>query len=528
MKSSTWIRNLAAQLGVAAAAMIAPDLQAATIFWQGTGVSGNLTDPNYSDGTNTNLSPTAADVVNFGGGGTATHSVAGATSFSKLRVGHAEAPGGSGTGNVTVNGGAQINLTGGASGSANAGLWVGNAQNGTLTIDGAGSSVTSNQLIVIGYAANQPTRNGTIHLTNGGALISSAGNINLGDSPSAGQNGIQGHLFVNGTVSAMGAGADMNIGIRNATSSVTQTGGAINIADVIEVGFGGAGTHTNLNSSFTISGGTTTHGGNFFVGRGASAGATVNISGGTINTGGRFLAGAGTATGVVVNHSGGTLNIANDLRVADSGSSNSTYNLSGAGVLNSTNGGIVGRQGTAAFYQTGGTANFNAALSIGNREAAANAASGLYEISAGDLNVATALNVAPNGTGEFRVVGDDATIDVTGAMLVDNTANGVGALAFELESGDLLSMINVTGVATFNLGASLIFDVSNAAPTQGVYDLLTAASIVDNGIAFSGPAPWSYRIISGGNGQILQVIVPEPGAFGLVLIAGAMLLWRRR
>src|SRR5688572_25173816 len=103
--------------------MIAPDLQAATIFWKGTGVSGNLTDPNYSDGTNTNLSPTPADVVNFGGGGTATHSVAGVTSFSKLRVGHAEAPGGTGTGNVTVNSGAQVSLTGGAGGSANAGLW---------------------------------------------------------------------------------------------------------------------------------------------------------------------------------------------------------------------------------------------------------------------------------------------------------------------------------------------------------------------------------------------------------------------
>jgi hypothetical protein len=528
VKSSTWIRNLAAALGIAAAAMIAPKIQAATIFWQGTGVSGNLTDFNYSDGTNTNLAPAAADVVNFGGGGMATHAVAGATSFSKLRVGHSEAPGGSGTGNVTVNSGAQVNLTGGAAGSANAGLWVGNSQFGTLTIDGAGSTVISNQLIVIGYAANQPNRNGTVHLTNGGSLISTAGNINMGDSPSAGQNGIQGHLFVNGTVSAMGAGADLNIGIRNATSSVTQTGGAINIADIIEVGFGGTGAHTNLNSSFNIAGGTTTHGGNFFVGRGASAGATVNISGGTINTGNRYLMGAGTATGIVTNHSGGTLNTTLDVRVGDAGSGDATYNLSGSGVINSTTGGHVGRQGTGKFFQTGGTANFNGTFSIGNREAATGANNGLYKISGGDLNVATALNVASNGTGELRVVGDDATIDVTGAMLVGNTANGAGTLAFELESGDLLSTINVTGVATFNLGANLIFDVSNAAPTQGVYDLLTAASIVDNGITFSGPAPWSYRIISGGNGQILQVIVPEPGALGLALIASAIVLWRRR
>jgi hypothetical protein len=217
-----------------------------------------------------------------------------------------------------------------------------------------------------------------------------------------------------------------------------------------------------------------------------------------------------------------------DVRVADAGTPDATYNLSGTGVLTTTTGGIVGRQGTGKFLQTGGQANFNGALAIGNREAAANAANGLYRISGGDLNIATALNVAANGTGEFRVVGDDATIDVTGNMLVDNTANGLGKLAFELESGDLLSMINVTGTATFNAGSSLVFDLSQAAPTQGVYDLLTAASIVDNGIAFSGPPVWSYRIVSGGNGQILQAVVPEPAAVIMAAIAGVVFVGARR
>ena len=519
--------------------LAAPQLPAALIGWQGG--TGNLTDANYStDGTTQNLAPAAGDRLNFGNAGTGALSTGNTHSYQRLYVGgggnvpNPAAPPANialprqGVGTLTVNNGSKINLTAGAAGSDNAGLTVGRVQNGTLNIDGANSSVTSNQLIVIGFAGGQPTRSGTVNITNGGSLISTAGNINMGDSPAAGDVGIQGHLFVNGTVSAMGTGADLNIGIRNTMSTVTQTGGTISIADIIEVGFGGTGTHTNLNSSFTISGGTTTHGGNFFVGRGASAGATVNISGGTINTGNRYLMGAGTATGIVTNHSGGTLNTTLDVRVGDAGSGDATYNLSGTGVINSTTGGHVGRQGTGKFFQTGGTANFNGTFSIGNREATLLANNGLYRISAGDLNVATALNVAQKGTGEFRVVGDDATIDVTGAMLVDNTVNGVGALAFELESGDLLSMINVTGVATFNSGANLIFDVSNAAPTQGVYDLLTAASIVDNGITFSGPAPWRYRIISGGNGQILQVIVPEPSAFGLALITGAMVLWRRR
>jgi hypothetical protein len=535
VKILSWLSTLSAVAAIAAVGLPSPSsTHAAVIYWQGTGVSGNLTDPNYSDGTNTNLAPTAGDVVNFGGDGTATHSAAGTQDLSKLRVGHNQAPGGAGDGEVTVNNGAKINLTGGAAGSANAALWVGNTRNGTLNIDGAGSSVTSNRLIIIGYAANNPGRNGTVNVTNGGALISLDGNINMGDSPSAGQVGTQGHLVVSGDgslVRAMGGGADLNIGVRDTMSSVTQSGGLIEIADVIEVGFGGAGTHTNSNSSFNISGGTTTHAGNFFIGRGASAGATVNISGGTINTGNRFLLGSGTATGVVVNHSGGVLNTMLDVRVGDGGgySGDSTYNLSGTGVINSTTGGIVGRQGTANFfYQTGGQANFNGVLSIGNREAAAAAASGLYEISAGDLNVSTALNVALKGTGELRVIGDDATIDVTGDFLLDNTVDGMGTLAYELEAGDLLSMINVTGTATFNAGSRLVFDVSQAAPTQGVYDVLTAASISDNGISFTGPPVWSYRIVTGGNGQILQLVVPEPAAASLTLLAGALLLGARR
>jgi hypothetical protein len=163
--------------------------------------------------------------------------------------------------------------------------------------------------------------------------------------------------------------------------------------------------------------------------------------------------------------------------------------------------------------QTGGEANFLAALQIGNREAALNPNSGLYKVSGGELNAGanmatTAITIASNGTGELRVVGDDAVIDALGNVLVGNTANGVGTLAFELEAGDLLSMINVSDAATFNLGSKLVLDATNAAPTQTTYDLLTAASIVDEGLVFEGPAGWSHQIVAGGNGQILRAVAP--------------------
>ena len=46
--------------------------------------------------------------------------------------------------------------------------------------------------------------------------------------------------------------------------------------------------------------------------------------------------------------------------------------------------------------------------------------------------------------------------------------------------------------------------------------------------AFSGPAGWSYQIVPGGNGEILQVVVPEPASFGLIALTGFLALRRRR
>jgi hypothetical protein len=513
-------RYLAWVCGAAVALSSASPLCAATIFWQGG--SGDLISANYSDGTTTGLTPTSGDVVNFGMTGTGTYSVAGPLNLQKLRVGHNQSPGGTGTGNVTISNGAQVKLTVGGAGAGNASLWVGNSQSGTLNIDGANTSVTAARLIIIGYG-NNTNRSGTINITNGATLTATLGNINLGDSTDS-TTGVPGILNVDGNVSIPGGGADLVVGAFAATSTVTQTSGLISVADRVEVGSG-----NNDGSSFTISGGTTTHGGSFFVGLDTSANATVNISGtAIINTGARYLIGGGTSTGNVTNQTGGTLNTTLDLRVGDVTTGTSTYNLSGTGIINTTTGAIIGRQGTAQFIQTGGSANLGGPLAIGNREVTTNANSGLYEISGGSVT-ATALNIAPSGVGEFRVVGDDGTIDINGDFAASNTANGAATLSYKLESGDSLSLIDVSGTATFAAGTALVLDDSAAAPGQLAYDLLTATSITDSGLLFTGPAGWSYRIVSGGNGEILQAYVPEPGTIALMItICGAALVGHRR
>lgn len=557
----------------AVVALFAAPSQALEIFWKGSGVSGTLLDNNWSSNGTDTLTPTSGDILDFGGGGTATYSVAGPVSFQKLRVGHGQAtPGGVGTGTVTISNGAQVNLTVGASGNANASLWVGNLQTGTLNIDGVGTSLTSTQILMIGYG-NNINRNGTVNVTNGASLTALAGNVNIGDR--TGGVGLPGHLNISGSDSIFnisGSGADLNIGVW-ATSSYSQTGGTATVADAITVG-----TNNATGSSFSVSGGTIsshsvtigpeadntsgsitgtavvnvttnnfnvgigdavgssllvsdtadiniqatgTGNGNMFIGRDTSKDTTFTMTGGTIDTGRNFLLGNATgATNIVGNQSGGTITTTLNFTIADTNGA-STYNLSDAGVVVANDLVVIGRQGTGVMNQIGGSVTSAHGVTVGNAQDADTTkwAAGTYNVSGGTITAnqgtGTALSIAPQGTGIFRVIGDDAVIDVNGNMTVNAGGSAQGTLAFQLETGDLLSLIDVSGIATFNAGAILWFDTSLSAPTQTTYDLLTAASIVDSGISKTFPANWDYRIIAGGNGQILQAFQSvSPGLLG--------------
>src|SRR3954467_15217876 len=141
-------------------------VQAANKFWlSGTG---SLADTNYSDGTTSPTAPTTSDILFLGNSGTITHSVAGTTSIQKLRVGHNQStPGGQGAATLTVNNGAVLNLTVGGS-NANASLWVGNDNNGTLNIDGAGTTINATQVAQIGWGNNvNGNSSGLVNITNG-------------------------------------------------------------------------------------------------------------------------------------------------------------------------------------------------------------------------------------------------------------------------------------------------------------------------------------------------------------------------
>jgi hypothetical protein len=384
------------------------------------------------------------------------------------------------------------------------------------------------------------TAAGTYSQTGGTATFGGA--ITVGDGSSAGSS----FSVSSGTVQSTA----LTIGASTATASATNVSGSISGDAVINVTTGNfnVGLGATQGASLLVAGtadinllaGPTSPAGNgnLFVGRNTSSNATFTMTGGTIDTGRHVLFGSGVdATNIVGNQSGGTITTTLNFVLSDTGGA-STYNLSGTGAIVSNGLVIAGRQSdTGIMNQTGGSVTAAQGVAVGNAQSATTTlwGTGVYNASGGTITAnqiagGTALAIAPQGTGTFRVIGDDAMFDINGDMTVSAAGAGMGTLAYRFETGDLLSLIDVSGNATFSAGAILTLDSSLAAPAQTSYDLLTAVDIIDNGISFSGPAGWSYSIVTGGNGEILRVTqaVGMPGDFNsdTKVDAADYIMWR--
>ena len=416
---------------------------------------------------------------------------------------------------------------------------------GVVTLNGETSQINVANLLTIG------TRSATGTYTQNDGTSSIGGNTTVGNRNADNSSlTVLGGTFETGGSVTVGAGvAATNSGEFVSGASVTFGGDAlVTLGSNLTVGI-----DDSQDSSVTISGTaqvstpvSTGAAGNVFLGRGRAQNVTFTMTGGTLSVGNRFLMGtADTATAgasnIVGNQSNGTITTMTDFTLADT-NGDSTYNLSGGGEIHAGAYLIVGRQRKlGVMNQTSGVVTSGQGVHVGDAFNVDTAVygSGVYNISGGSLTAnadplvnVNALSIAPAGTGTFRVIGDDATIDVNGDMQVNAGGGSQGTLAYRLEVGDLLSMIDVSGTATFNAGAILAFDTSLATPTQTSYNLLTALDIVDNGIAFNGPAGWSFDIVSGGNGEILRAVQSGPaGVAGDynnngVVDAADYVLWR--
>src|SRR4051794_11187736 len=282
---------------IAVAALIAVDARAANVFWQGG--ADILTASNYSDGVSTNLAPQTLDLLFLGNSGTVTHSVSGITEFQKIRIGQDLASsGGVGPATLTVNNGAQLLLSS-PGGTLNASVIIGNGSgvagsgvDGTLIIDGAGSKVTSAQLVQIGFG-DKSTASATVKITNGGSLVTTTGNINLGERNAVG-SGVPGHLEISDAASSItitAASASLNVGVR-ATSTYLQSDGTVSVGGIT------IGQNSANNSSMTINGGTlsTKTNGVILVGTNSNQNSSLSVGGtAVLNLGSNITVGDTTA-----------------------------------------------------------------------------------------------------------------------------------------------------------------------------------------------------------------------------------------
>jgi outer membrane autotransporter protein len=428
---------------------------------------------------------TAKDVAAGTLGATGTIDITG--SSSKLSISDDLRIAAGSTGQLTVEQGAivtdaqdlLISQTGGA--------------NGTLTLTGAGTSVTMGGNAMIGVAgpATVSLSNGAALTTNMATLASQAGSsatVTL-DSGSNWQN--PGNFFVGGAGAAtvtISGGSTLTAGLAilgsaggSGTVTVTGSGSMFSTPFELFVGGGGAG-ELDVNNGGQVTAE------NLDIGTSSSGAGTVNINGTNSSLTTNTLTVGGTS-----GH--GTLTLSNSGSVISSGNGmigfQGTVNVAGGGSL--TVGGGGGAAQGSILISSGG-ALINAGLIEGNVQVSST--SSLVDNGAihGDLTVATGGKVSGAGldsvTGTFINNGSLTPGDDPGSFTVvgDYTQGATGVLNIEVEgttpgSPTGYSVLHVTGNAT--LGGTLKLTYLNGfKPSLGqTYDFLNVDGTTTNNFA---------------------------------------------
>lgn len=355
-----------------------------------------------------------------------------------------------GTGTLNVfNGGkvtnADLGIVGNAAGS-----------NGTVTVNGAGSTWTNSQDLVIGALGT-----GTLNVQNGGVATANSGVV-LGNF-----GGGSGFLTVDGSGSKLTNGSGLDVG-RNGNGQMTvSNGGEVgNVAAVIGSSVAGTGTVTvkGAGSSWVSSGDLTV----------ANAGTgTLDIqSGGTVSSVNATVgANAGSAGTVTVDGTGstwtsgflfvgdqgaGTLSVTNGGKVQDTVGAVAVHDPAASGrvIIDGTGsnwvndgGTIIGVTGTGRLdVKNGG--QVDSGFSVANANAILGSSAGstglaFVEDAGSTWNVANDLLVGSNGSGSL-VIDRGGEVSVGGKLILADKAGSAGVL--DIGGGLGSGTLNATSV----------------------------------------------------------------------------------
>jgi T5SS/PEP-CTERM-associated repeat protein len=391
---------------------------------------------------------------------------------------------------------------------------------GAITVDGAGSTLRSAEISVTGNAADGG--GGSLSIADQGTVVVS-GSISIGGDTASGSltvSGTQTTLKTQGLFIGIG-GAEDNGG---AVATISG-GGDVSASNNVDVGDGAFGELTVTGADSTLSAD--------FLAVGVAANGTITISdGGTVAASNAVL-GVNSAPGTIVVTGVGSELVSEDLTVGQ-GASGSFYVEDGATASAS---GILSVGGTAGTLAVGGTNSAVTTAGDLQLEGAGGALvsvdlAGAIEIGGSDNEVAGSIVLDEghfiSGTGEVEgdVVNDGSIIVTGGTLTLRGTVTGTGTSS--IDSGDDLIMsgavaatqsVVFSGYPNFENpnGTLTIGDLANfAASVSGFQngDVIDVNNVVANTVVYDA-ASGSFLLEEQTEGQPVAI----EGSLDLVGIA---------
>jgi outer membrane autotransporter protein len=387
--------------------------------------------------------------------GTVTVSGAGTTWTNSIGL----VIGDSGTGQVTIAGGAQV-LTGPSGG------FLGNrpGASGSMTVTDPGSTWNiSDQLVVGGFLGPS---SGTLIVQNGGAVTDTQGNIGY-------SSGSTGTATVSGSGATWTNSGDLYIG-RNGTGRLNIAGGGT-VSNVVGRVGGCENCGTGAVGTVTVSGAGATWINSAGLAIGASGTGQVTIAGGgKVLTGpsGGFLGVLAGATGTMtVTDPGSAWNISDQLTVGGAGSGmmivqNGGTVTNAAGTIGVSSGsiGAVSVTGTGSAWTSSG----NVTVGLAGTGTLTVAGGGAVNVGGGTGTVVVADQAGSIGTLNIGAApGNTAVAPGTLNAAAVQFGAGTGTLTFNHTSSGYVFAPTITGPGTVNVFAGTTIFTANNAYTGG-------------------------------------------------------------
>jgi fibronectin-binding autotransporter adhesin len=376
---------------------------------------------------------------------------------------------------------------------SNGRCYIGNdaGSSGTMTVDGAGATLTNSVFIIVGYDGT-----GALNVKNDGTVTSDI-TVNVGND--AGSNGT---VTVTGAGSTLTSGGNCIVGVAGTGTVNIEKGGSLSCSD------GTIGSMSGSHGSMTLAGidSTWTTTGNLFIGDQGTG--VLTISGGAKVTnvsaesyyGYAFIGyqggGSGTAT---VTGAGSSWANSGGLYVGFGGTGSLTIS-NGGSVSNAD--GLIGYDafgtgaGTVTVDGIGSTWLNTGELKIGN------GGSGTLAILNGGLVTCASLTVSETTStillgGGYLVISGDALVSVQDILNGGTTVYAWNAVTgqFELVTSSTSSLVSLNYYASASENSALYAKLGLA---DGSYTVLTST--------YSVPEPSTYALF-GGLGALALVLV---------------------